>query len=71
MTIDVRGVQTLPSTCGHDWRKCLLTRGKPGTSKTYAVLHSMRKALKAEYIVVCTTPAVMLSCYHQHRCVDP
>ena len=39
-----RDLQTLPSTSGHDWRKILLIPGKPGTGKTVAVLHSIRKA---------------------------
>ena len=58
---DERDVQTLPSTSGHDWRKFLLIRGKPGTGKTYAVLHSICNALKAEYRALCTTPTGMLS----------
>ena len=58
---DERDVQTLPSTSGHDWRKFLLIHGKPGTGKTYAVLHSIRNALKSEYRVLCTKPTGMLS----------
>ena len=59
--IDERDIQTLPSTSGHDWRKFLLIPGKPGTAKTFAVLHSIPKALKADYKVLCTTPTGMLS----------
>ena len=59
--VNERDVQTLPSTSGHDWRTCLLIRGKLGTDKRYAVLHSICKALKADYRVLCTTPTGMLS----------
>ena len=59
--LDERNIQTFPSTPGHYWRKFLLVRGKPGTGKTYAVLHSIRKVLKAEYTLLCTTPTGMLS----------
>ena len=31
--VDERNVQSLPSTSGHDWRKFILIRGKPGTGK--------------------------------------
>ena len=58
---DERNVQSLPSTSGHDWRKFLLVRGRPGTGKTLAVLHSIRTALQAEYKVLCATPTGMLS----------
>ena len=58
---DERDVQRLPSTSGHDWRKFILIRGKPGTGKTYALLHSIHNALKADYRVLCTTPTGMLS----------
>ena len=58
---DERDIQTLPSTSGHDWRKFVLIRGKPGTGKTYALLHSIHTALKADYRVLCTTPTGMLS----------
>ena len=59
--IDERNIQSLPSTSGHDWRKFLLVRGKPGTGKTFAVLHSIRTALEAHYKVLCATPTGMLS----------
>ncbi|XP_067026465.1 ATP-dependent DNA helicase PIF1-like [Acropora muricata] len=59
--IDERNIQSLPSTSGHDWRKFLLVRGKPGTGKTFAVLRSIRTALEAEYKVLCATPTGMLS----------
>ena len=59
--IDERNVQSLPSTSGPEWRKFLLVRGKPGTGKTFAVLHSIRTALQAEYKVLCATPTGMLS----------
>ena len=52
--IDERNIQTLPSTSGDDWRKFLLIRGKSGTGKTFAVLHSIRTTLEA-------TPTGMLS----------
>ena len=59
--IDERNIQTLPSTSGHDWRTFLLIRGKPRTGKTFAVLHSIRTTLEAEYKVLCATPTGMLS----------
>ena len=68
--MDERDVQTLPSTSGHDWRKFLLIRGKPGKGKTYAVLHSICDALKAEYRVLCTTPTGMLSSTHNSIITD-
>ena len=59
--IDERNIQSLSSTSGHDWRKFLLVRGKPGTGKTFPLLHSIRTALEAEYKVLCATPTGMLS----------
>jgi len=54
----------LPSNSRHDWRKFLLICGKAGTGQTSAVLHSIRKALKAKYryfakrLQACKTPTV-------------
>lgn len=45
-------------------------RGKPGTCKTYAVLHSIRKALKAECRVLYTTPTGMLSSTYNSSITD-
>ena len=68
--VDKRDVQSLPSTSRHDWRKFLLIRGKPGTGKTYAVLHSIRDALASEYRVLCTTPTGMLSSTYNATITD-
>ena len=62
--VDERDVQTLPSTSSHDWRKFLLIHAKPDTGKTYAVVHSIRKALEAYYRVLCATPTGTLSSTH-------
>ena len=45
----------------HDHQHQDMIGEKPGTGKTYAVLHSIRKALKVEYRVLCTTPTGLLS----------
>ena len=68
--VDERNVQSLPSTSGHDWRKFILIRGKPGTGKTYAVLHSIRQALANEYRVLCTKPTGMLSSTYNATITD-
>ena len=68
--IDERNIQTLPSTSGHYWIKFLLVRGKPGTGKTFAVLHSIRTALQAEYKVLCETPTGMLSSTYNSLITD-
>ena len=68
--VDERNVQSLPSTSGHDWRKFILIRGKPGTGKTYAVLHNIRQALANEYRVLCTTPTGMLSSTYNATITD-
>ena len=68
--VDERDAQSLPSTSGHDWRKFLLIRGKPGTGKTYAVLHSIRHALASQHRVLCTTQKGMLSSTYNATITD-
>ena len=44
-----------------DWRLFILIKGKPGTGKSFALLHIIKRVLELEYRVLCVTPTGMLA----------
>ena len=44
-----------------DWRLFIMIKGKPGTGKSFALLHIIKRVLQSDYRVLCATPTGMLA----------